>query len=169
MSLKCNDYIELDTKFIEDWRAGKISNEFMIEEVLYIMRTIDIDYSIHLNIENHMYHLAELLILYRYSKNQSINWIEPIRLDNWSLHSWLKIDPKVADHEYDTNSIERSIGFGFMKVYGSDNWADITDDELRSNLAKEFSFKNLSSIDYIENYLKTYARTKKIRRYLQKI
>ena len=161
------NFVEFDLKYRNEWKSGNISEQ-SIDEIINILCNVNIDHSIWINIKYTIFEMANLLTLYQFSRIQSVDWIEPIRMDNWSLYTWYCIDPKVAEFKYDKMLIEGQIDMAFMKIYGSDNWFDIAGEDLIQRLTEEFSFKNLSSIDYIENYLKTYAKSKKVIRYLQK-
>ena len=159
--------IKFDSKYRKDWDNGNISQE-SITDLIVILQHLDMDLSISRNIDYHISDIIRLLIRYRFDKGcQSINWIEPIRLDNWALHSWINIDPEILDSCYDIDSINIDIDFGFYYIYSHDNYIERISDSLRKELLEEFTIENLASIDYIENYLKKYAKNSKVKRYLQ--
>jgi hypothetical protein len=159
---------DFQNKYRDEWRKGNIS-ENSVNELLYILSNIDINNSICKKIFWTVQDIIPLLIKYRFKKNQSYKLIEPIRMDNWSLHTWISIDPSIVEYGCSKTTIYGGVCEGFRLTYGDDNYADIAGDELMDRLTEEFTLKNLSNIDYIENYLKTYAKTDKIRRYLQLI
>ena len=158
---------KFNEKYRKDWDNGNISQE-SITDLIVILQHLDMDLSISRNIDYHISDIIRLLIRYRFDKGcQSINWIEPIRLDNWALHSWINIDPEIVDSCYDIDSIDREISFAFYYIYSHDNYIERISDSLRKELLEEFTIENLASIDYIENYLKKYAKNSKVKRYLQ--
>ena len=161
------NFAEFDNKYRDAWRAGNITKD-SVEELRDILCNLNIDFSISSKIYWTAQHMILLLIRYRFDKGcQSVNWIEPIRMDNWSLNCWLKIDPNLINSSYDYESSESAVWEGFYNTYNPDNYVERVGDEFAEELAKEFNLKNLADIDYIENYLKTYASTDKVRRYLQ--
>lgn len=161
------NYVKFRDKYLHDWREGNITTE-SVDELISILDNLNIDNSISSSIYWKLERLVRLLIRYRFDRDcQSIHWIEPIRMESWSLHHWIEVYPELADYKYDIDKMESHITYAFYFIYDHDDYLDHTTDEFRMELAKEFTIKNLGDIDYIENYLKTYATNSKVKRYLQ--
>ena len=155
-------------KYAHEWVKGKVSDE-SVQELLDIIRNIDLEYSMCTKIMWDMYYMIVLMIRYRFSGTQSIKWIEPIRMRNWSLHCMVMIDPKIAELSYDIQDIEADVGIGFYYTYEHDSDEIHPGEDMKHELAEEFTVKNLADIDYVENYLKTYAKNDRVKRYLQMV
>ena len=163
------NYTKFINKYRDDWKAGNISQE-SIDELIDILDNLNIDFSISYSVSWTIKDLVRLLIRYRFDKDcQSIDWIEPIRMDNWKLHLWIEAIPELIDYKYDQKEMWLDVTFSFYYLYNHDEYAERTSDDLKTEIAKEFTVKNLADIDYIEKYLRTYAKTDKVKRYLQMI
>jgi hypothetical protein len=169
--MKKFNYEEFRNKYEDEWKRGNITEE-SVEELFEIINTCSIDSVIADKIYWTITSLIELMIKYRFKKNQSYTLIEPIRMNNWSLHIWHSICPDCYDTIkliYKSDHIESGVYEGFRLTYGNDCYVESAGDELINQLIEEFTVEKLCDIDYVENYLRTYAKTDKIRRYLQLI
>jgi hypothetical protein len=169
--MKKFNYEEFRNKYEDEWKRGNITEE-SIEELFEIINTCSIDRTISNKIYWTIRSLVTLMIRYRFKKNHPYTLIEPIRMDNWSLHIWYNI----CSDNFDTvkelfgfDPIESGVYEGFRLTYGNDCYVETAGDELINQLIEEFTVEKLCDIDYVENYLRTYAKTDKIRRYLQLI
>ena len=81
------------------------------------------------------------------------------------LH-WFKVYPELANN-FDKDTIQRYVEMSFYYIYNHDEYIDIAGDELIEELTNEFNVNNLANIDFIENYLKKYAKNSKVKRQLQ--
>jgi hypothetical protein len=107
------------------------------------------------------------MIRYKYSKTQSVDWIEPIRNNNWEIKSWIDIDPKVIEYGCESDEIKGYI-HRVLSVLYRDKLRDNVSVEEEQEIVKEFSLENLGNVDFVEDYLEKYARSDKVKRYLQK-
>ena len=164
-SKKCN-YLDFDRKYSKELEEGIVTKD-IVYDIINILKDLSLDRSIYYNSDYHIEQLILLLIRYRFDRNcQSISWIEPIRLNNWYLLHWFKVYPELANN-FDKDTIQRYVEMSFYYIYNHDEYIDIAGDELIEELTNEFNVNNLANIDFIENYLKKYAKNSKVKRQLQ--
>ena len=166
----CNNILNVDDfyyRYYNEWRAGVIT-EKSVDDLFDLLSGLSVDYSISEKVRFNVECIVSYMLRYKYSKTQSINWIEPIRNNNWELKTWIDIDPKVVDYCCSSESIEDYIGRALRVIFRAKNVRNNISIEEEKDIAKEFSIKNLGNVDFVEDYLEKYARTDRVKRYLQK-
>ena len=162
--LNFNDFYD---RYYNEWKAGVIT-ENSVDDLFKLLGNLGVENSIFESISYNVECIISYLLKYKYNKNQSVNWIEPIRNNNWEIKSWIDIDPKVTEYGCRSDLIERYIDTTLRKIFRVKKIQDIISIEEREEIIKDFSIENLGNVDFIEDYLEKYARTDKVKRYLQK-
>ena len=162
--LNVNDFYD---RYYNEWRAGVIT-EKSVDDLFDLLSGLCVESSISEKVRFNVECIVSYMLRYKYSKTQSINWIEPIRNNNWELKTWIDIDPKVVDYGCSSEEIEDYIGTALRIIFGYKNVRNNISIEEEKDIVKEFSIKNLGNVDFVEDYLEKYARTDRVKRYLQK-
>ena len=171
MSLKTiNNILNVDDfyeRYYNEWKAGIIS-ENSVDDLFDLLSGLGVESSISTKIMFNVECIISYMLRYRYSKTQSINWIEPIRNNNWEIKSWIDTDPKVIDYGCSIDSIRLDVSRALAIIFRAKKVRDVISAEEEQEIVKEFSLENLGNVDFVEDYLEKYARSDKVKRYLQK-
>jgi hypothetical protein len=162
--LNVNDFYE---RYYNEWKSG-IVTEKSVDDLFSVLSGLGVEYSISTRIKFNVECIISYMLRYRYSKTQSINWIEPIRNNNWEIKSWIDTDPKVIGYGCSADSIIIDITSALSRIFRPKKIKDVISVEEEQEIVKEFSLENLGNVDFVEDYLEKYARSDKVKRYLQK-
>lgn len=162
------DVNDFDNRYREEWKSGKITDESL--DILFdLLSGLSVEWSISKKIKFNLENIICLLLKYRYKSTQCIDWIEPIRMCNWALYSWISVDPEVINYASNERSIKDYIRISLNIIFGYGHVKDYISDETREQIEKDFTLSNLGNIDFVENYLKKYAKSDKVIKALQRI
>jgi hypothetical protein len=161
--LNVNDFYE---RYYNEWKAGIIT-EKSVDDLFDLLSGLGVEFSISKKFSFNVECIVSYMIRYKYSKTQSVDWIEPIRNNNWEIKSWIDVDPKVIEYGCESDEIKGYI-HRVLSVLYRDKLRDNVSVEEEQEIVKEFSLENLGNVDFVEDYLEKYARSDKVKRYLQK-
>lgn len=167
MSNSIFNFDDFYDRYYNEWKTGIITED-SVDDLFDLISGLGVESSISTKVEFNVECIISYMLRYKYSKTQSVNWIEPIRNNNWELKSWIDTDPKVIEYGCRAELIKDYIETALRIIFRPKKIRDVISVEEEQEIIKEFSLENLGNVDFVEDYLEKYARSDKVKRYLQK-